>query len=87
VFFLVLVEERLEVLVHRVQECIYFFQTSPRQGLDLADSVVDHRCQFLPLVRTLFRGQVELVKDDLAYFDDLFVCQFEILVSHRHAEV
>ena len=73
VLLLVLVEEGFEVLVHGVQERI-----DPLKGLfghvfDHSDSVINQCGEFLPLVPALLREQIQLVEEDLAALDELFV--------------
>lgn len=51
--FFVLVDEALEVLVHSMKESIDFLKTGLRQVLDLADTLVDHRCKLLSLINIL----------------------------------
>ena len=83
----VLIDKALEVLMHRVEESVHFFQASLCQGLDLADTLVNHSCKLLALVRIFLRGQIKLVEEDFADLDNLFVAQLEIFVCDRHAEV
>ncbi len=73
--------------MNSVQESVYLFQTCFRQSFNLCDSVIDHGCKFLPLIDILFRGQIELVKDNFTDLDDLFVSQLEIFVCYRHFEI
>lgn len=87
VLLFVLVEEGLEVLVHRVQESVHLLKTRLGQCLNLTDSVVDHGSKLLTFVGILLGGQVKLVKNDLTHLDDLLVGQFEVLVSYWHSEV
>ena len=70
---LVLVQEGLEVLMHCVQESVDFFQACLCQCFNLTDSIVNHSCQLMPLIRVLLRRKVEFVEDDLADLDNLLV--------------
>ena len=85
--FLVLVDKALEVLVHRVKERVDFLEASLCQVLDLADPLVDHRCQLLPLVNVLLGAEIELVKQDLACLDDLLVRELKVFVRNGHFEI
>ena len=73
--------------MNSVQESVYLLKTCFCQSLDLCDSIINHRCKFLPLIDILFRGQIELIKDNFTHFDYLFVSQLEIFVCYRHFEI
>ena len=87
VLLLVLVNEALEVLVHRVEEGVHLLEARFRQRLDLADTFINHSSKLLPFIRILLRRQVELVEENLAHLDDLLVAKLKVLVRNRHAEI
>ena len=86
-FFFVLVDEALEVLVHSMKESIDLLKTGLRQVLDLADTLVDHRCKLLSLINILLCTKIELVEKDLAHLDDLLVRKLEVFVRYGHFEI
>lgn len=80
VLSLVLGQEVFKVLVHCMQESVYLFKRRLGQVFNGGHTLVYHICELLAFVLRLLRGQIQLVQQYFAHFDQLLMRHLEILV-------